>query len=261
MFVGILFLLCVGIAGTIIIEKRIELFTQTPPVFDFDMSASTTFSASADKKQETREANRERLRKALALNETLIVPSPSVESSPVEQDALTNNEETESDTSVTLQKCPTFADGSAQSRAWPLSDIFVIVKEGSRSVVHITEESTQGTATTSSSTPSIAIETLLEMKSFPVVQGASACIESELVGITTAGSLMFNGDASLYHTRSSEELLGYARDGFPIYGSYAGVTDSCGGYAHPQGYRYSISAERNFVIGCYSGTPATFEAL
>lgn len=262
LFVGILFLLCVGIAGTVIIENKMELLANAPASFNFNIHASTTFTASADKKVEAREANIERLRKALAQNQTVITPHPSVESAPIDAETAMPDDDTSLAASITVEKCPSFDDGSAQSRMWPLSDVFVIVKDGTRSVVHITEKvALQGSASSSSSTPSVAIQTLLEMKAFPVAQGSSACLNSELIGITTAGSLMFNGDASLYHNRSADELLGYARDGFPIYGSYDGETDSCGGYTHPQGYRYSISANRNFVLGCYRGVPSSFEAL
>jgi len=92
----------------------------------------------------------------------------------------------------------------------------------------------------------------------PTRRQDSQCLPSEIIGVTTEGSLMFNSDAILYHTRNQDELLGYARDGFPIYGNYKGETDECGGYNHAIGYRYTISDNRNYTIGCFGAQPMPF---
>ena len=75
------------------------------------------------------------------------------------------------------------------------------------------------------------------------------------------GSLIFNSDAILYRSYGSETLIGYALDGFPIYGPTSAEKDACGGYDAPTGYRYAISADTNTVLECFMGTPDNFEAF
>ena len=87
--------------------------------------------------------------------------------------------------------------------------------------------------------------------------GAS-CLSSDIVGIALDGSLIRNGEHTLYSIFGAETLVGYALDGFPIYGAIgAPVTDNCGGTAMAGEYRYYLSSERTGVIGCFSGESVT----
>jgi hypothetical protein len=86
------------------------------------------------------------------------------------------------------------------------------------------------------------------------------CVPSEVVGVTLSGSLMFNSDASFYRGYGQEYLIGYARDGFPIYGYYEGPVDSCGGYMHSSGYRYTVSPNRDHIIGCFMAPWSAFSS-
>ena len=69
---------------------------------------------------------------------------------------------------------------------------------------------------------------------------------------------MYNNEASFYRGFGSEYLIGYARDGFPIYGYYEGSTDACGGYEHASGYRYTVTPTNDNLLQCFSGQPAPF---
>ena len=81
---------------------------------------------------------------------------------------------------------------------------------------------------------------------------------SEVIGVTNGGVLMFNGDVNSYRKIPENALIGYARDGFPIYGVYKEKVDECGGYDHPSGYRYTVSTQRDYIIGCYVGSVQKF---
>lgn len=59
---------------------------------------------------------------------------------------------------------------------------------------------------------------------------------------------------------ASETVVGYARDGFAIYGEGIDeeLLDSCGGYDNGLGYRYHIRERELFVLGCFAAVPQRF---
>lgn len=96
----------------------------------------------------------------------------------------------------------------------------------------------------------------LPMRTSPL--SVPACLPQDVVGIATDGSLIRNNEVALYTVFGSETLVGYALDGFPIYGVNAGAaTDACGGMMVGGIYRYYLSTDREHIIHCFSGTPAT----
>lgn len=109
----------------------------------------------------------------------------------------------------------------------------------------------------SSSTIAIAPskDILLKLPVRSISQGARNCLPSVVIGITLRGSLIKNTDATLYAPFSEETILGYALDGYPIYGTSAAPTDACGGRNVSGQYRYQLSSERETILNCYSGTP------
>jgi hypothetical protein len=263
-FLGALFALVVLIGITLFFDVRGALWSQQEISVGSSENDSSTYTAYSEDTTLNRQENISRLRKLLAENDTVITPSPSVESVAVAQDTNQNGTSsvTGTENQVVLQSCGNVDTDEQYARSWPLSDVLLIVKDSSRSVVHITQEDSSlqtGSSTTVSTLPAVAVDTLLSMPNFPAVQADKNCVGSVVIGVTNEGSLIYNTDAGLYRTRGPESHIGYARDGFPIYGPYAGQTDSCGGYQHAQGYRYSIPSERTFILGCYSATPAQFE--
>lgn len=89
--------------------------------------------------------------------------------------------------------------------------------------------------------------------------GAKNCLNSQVVGIALDGSLINNSDYTAYKVFSSETLIGYALDGFPIHGlNTTAETDQCGGTDIDGQYKYYLSSEREGMLGCFSGEPISF---
>lgn len=94
----------------------------------------------------------------------------------------------------------------------------------------------------------------------PVRTGQSGgdrnCLSTDVIGIALNGSLIRNNQFATYGIFESETLIGYALDGFPIYGSIDGsLLDGCGGRMTIEGYRYHIALERQSIIQCYVAMP------
>lgn len=192
----------------------------------------------------------ERLRTKLANSIERIEPAPSVEAPEIE--------EVSTEASVGLQKCLYPDDALSMVPRWPLSGVKVAVREGARAVY---VEEVNVIPAVSSTTKEEIITTITPLLQLPLVtlkQAEASCVPSEVVGVTAGGILMFNGDVNSYRKIPENALIGYARDGFPIYGVYSGEVDQCGGYDHPAGYRYTISIERDYIVGCYAGTVNKF---
>lgn len=256
LFIVALLFLGVAITLTVGIGKR-----STPsldPVV-WDTSHENELLALSNDKTLNRQTIIDRLKDRLALNEERIEPSPSVE-------APEGAEETvpvETDVRNEIQRCLYPDDSLALMPKWPLTGVHVEPKEGVR-LVYITQDVVVSSSTvpaTSSSSVGDVVTTLTPLLTLPLVpqkQAASACVPSEIVGVTNWGILIFNSEVKSYRGIPANVLIGYARDGFPIYGTYDGEVDACGGYDHPGGYRYTVSSSRPHIIGCYVGTPASF---
>ena len=48
----------------------------------------------------------------------------------------------------------------------------------------------------------------------------------------------------------STTLLGYALDGFPIYGPYSGTLDACNGRVVNNNYQYHVKVRGNLSFAC-----------
>jgi len=100
---------------------------------------------------------------------------------------------------------------------------------------------------------------LMQLPAARVRNSFDTCLASDVVGIALDGSLIRNNQTTKFANTASGQLIGYARDGFPIYGNdTAAESDACGGEVVNGSYQYHISTERNYVIGCFVGTPAKF---
>lgn len=93
----------------------------------------------------------------------------------------------------------------------------------------------------------------LPLRSAPLAN--KTCLSTDVVGIALDGSLIRNTEQGLYGVFGEATLVGYALDGFPIYGQSSQATDSCGGSMSAGEYRYYLSSEREGVLGCFSGVP------
>lgn len=118
--------------------------------------------------------------------------------------------------------------------------------------------STVGATGTSALPPVPADEVLVQLPLRTSPLATPSCIPQDVVGIATDGSLIRNNEVALYTVFGSETLVGYALDGFPIYGvSTGGSVDACGGMIAGGMYRYYLSLEREYILNCFSGTPVS----
>jgi hypothetical protein len=152
-------------------------------------------------------------------------------------------------------------DDSATVKAmWP-AGVTVSARKGDRVArVSVSKQLQILVATTSSTTAqetTTETKQLLVTRAFPVKGSSQQCVPGSVVGVTASGGLITN-DSSFYAEYGFESLIGYARDGFPIYGFYEGEVDVCGGYQHVNGYRYTLKKDRDTVLNCYFSTPASF---
>ena len=164
------------------------------------------------------------------------------------------------ETDKELQLC---GDYRVASRNWSPFGIQIEEVEGARIVYKEVQRdvtpdpqatSTDGSVPMVDSYQEILVQ--LPVRSFPAA--SKSCIATDVIGIANDGSLIRNSEAGVYGIFGSATLVGYALDGFPIYGSGGGVTDECGGVMGVAGYQYQISSERDTIINCFSGPPVPF---
>ena len=139
---------------------------------------------------------------------------------------------------------------------WPEQGLELKVVEGVRVIIHSAVESV---AVGSSTTLGTSTKTLLTLPISRVRGDAEVCVDTPVVGITPALTLIKQTEASQYQNHGEFSLIGYALDGYPIYGLIAGesVLDACGGVVTPAGYQYHIRQAATEVLGCFAGNPVT----
>ena len=96
---------------------------------------------------------------------------------------------------------------------------------------------------------------MLQLPARLLPNSVPSCIANDVIGIANDGSLIRNDEVSLYSVFGSETQIGYALDGLPIHGMSTARGDACGGVVVAGQYRYELSADRDTVIQCFSGTP------
>lgn len=247
-------LIFLGAAITATILKGNSTSISSGDIMWVEEDVSLIQGATQDEVQLDRQSIIDRLRAKLALNEERIEPVPSVEAPVEPEEPLAVGK---------LQRCLYLDDALSIVPRWPLQDVGLEITGMSRVVYHTETIPTSLVQSSSSDTVLQSVSTknkiaLLAMPASPQQLQEPSCVPSEVVGVTTQGVLIFNGNVGSYRQVPPDTLIGYARDGFPIYGTYQGEVDACGGYSHPAGYRYTISKERNYILGCYIGTPASF---
>ncbi len=199
------------------------------------------------KESVSREDRIANLRDKIANGESLAIASPEIpipetvdETSPTEVSTTTAVA-----TVATLKQC---ANYSSYAGLWSASGIKFTVAEGSR-LIYRDKISTDATAIPQR-------EVLLQLPVYAVPSANSeVCLPSDVIGIAQDGSLIRNDETGLYSVFGEATLVGYALDGFPIYGKTSAVTDACGGKVEAGQYRYYLSSERETVINCFAATP------
>ena len=97
--------------------------------------------------------------------------------------------------------------------------------------------------------------TLLQLPKRVTPAPDQSCISSDVIGIANDGSLIRNDELGLYSVFSSDTRIGYALDGFAIYGTGNAPVDQCGGRVQSGQYRYELQAGGEFIISCFAAAP------
>lgn len=154
-------------------------------------------------------------------------------------------------TSRSVMLCSASASMDRVLMNWEPSSTVIRTVEGARVVVHeVPGQEGEAEATA---------EPLLQLAMRHARAAHDSCLPSQVVGVGVDGTLILNGDAPRFQSMVHDRLIGYALDGFPIYGVAPGDTlDSCGGTDTGAGYQYHIRADEDFVLGCFAAAPAQF---
>lgn len=205
-----------------------------------------------------REANRARLREKIALDTSTITTDPDTF-----VDEAVGDEVIVTDAALSLDGTSAVTscggdDVLPNLKAWPVAGASLTVRAGTRIVYEQTPSAplaAEPGATTTPPTPQTQEHIFLALPLQPVSAAHTSCVPSEVVGVTPSGTLIFNSDVAIWKYVNADTQIGFARDGFPIYGMYTGAVDACGGYQSSTGYRYTVSPDRPFILGCYTATP------
>lgn len=150
--------------------------------------------------------------------------------------------------SSTVQKC---AGYTTIKPTWSAAGLEFAVVEGAR-IVYRNEPIV---VSASATVPTRVV--VLQLPLSGRQSSLGSCLSDSLIGIASDGSLISNDEYAVYGVFGENTLIGYALDGFPIYGKSSRQTDSCGGAVVEGEYRYFLSSDREGVIGCYSGAAVT----
>jgi hypothetical protein len=217
-----------------------------------EISTVSATVASTESSSLSRAERLEELRKKVAASELVFVSDPSDENEP-ETTAVVALATSSAMTLTEPLLCPNYSSGQLVN--WPLTELQVEAVEGVRQY-YVTREVSLGVGTTSSTTLQKAVYLALPTKFVPV--GQPNCLPSDVVGVALDGSLIRNNEIGLYGIFSDSTLLGYALDGFPIYGVGTRPVDRCGGRIDLGQYRYELQADSDVLLNCFAGTPQGF---
>lgn len=256
----VLFLLCFGflaVAITLTVQRG-SGGESTITLGDIAPEASTTALAPEERAVDRR-ATIERLRGLLASDTSTITPEPDRFLDDLPPEAT--DEPLPTDVAPAARRCLFPDDVLPKVASWPVGKVRVGTDGGFREAALIetvavpaVDDETGATTTATETIKTVLLRLPLVPSQVPV----PSCLPSEVVGITTSGTLLFNSDARIWQNVTESTLIGYARDGYPIYGQTTAPLDECGGYNPGSGYRYALSSDRPYLIGCYRATPQSF---
>ncbi len=244
--------LVIGIASTASMD--IKMRNQESAVINSgtDEDVEVVYKAvlpSESEVDDTRQSRLEMLREKIS-NLVLSAPAdpePELEIDDVEvaidSSEISNNE---------VQLCSNYQTVSPN---WSSDGLLFEVVEGAR-IIYRNATTNQVVGTTTVIVPSREVVLQLPLRSFPLSD--KTCLASDIVGVALDGSLIRNNENGLYKVFGDQTLIGYALDGFPIYGLSNMSTDECGGLMINGEYRYYLSSEREAVLACFGGIPASF---
>jgi hypothetical protein len=249
---AIVFLL-VGIATTIFMERGFPfLGGQGAAVFTAAPAAQSHEATVSEKSEQSREDRVASLRKKIAALGTLGGENPVEENPEAEQPSASTVPEA-GDEPLKENRCSAYSAGDI---AWNSAGVKISEAEGARIVYRENKSVTHSSSSSSTVSTATTKQVLAELPIRTLPSGSQNCIASDVIGITKNGALIRNKELSLYASFGNV-LIGYALDGFPIYGAADVKTDVCGGVVVAGQYRYQITNNRDTIIACYAGLPVS----
>ncbi len=243
----------VGITSTVRNDLKNKNHQAAVMQFNDPTSSDINYSAvlpedSTDERPSRLNALREKIAEVLSNDDT----EPGLDEE-VEVLAVTPTEEIplEKPSTNSVLLCPNYSPSQLN---WNPKDLHFEIVEGARIIYR---ESSTALVETTDLNESREVVLQLPLQTFPL--STKSCLKTDVIGIAFDGSLIKNSEQAIYSIFNSETIIGYALDGFPIYGlNNSLTTDECGGVLVSDEYRYYLSAERNGVLGCFSNEPVGF---
>lgn len=239
-----------------------QLFSVDEPEQSFEFTAAEAGDVEVrivDPNTLDREARLSEMREKVSAAGPLVSAQPEPETETVVTANNPESPETEPEVLVReVFRCPGYQTADI---AWSPFGIAFEAVEGALLVYREVEsEILLDPATATSSTqlpPTERREVIVQLPVRSIPESDLTCLSSDIVGIAQDGSLIRNDEAALYGVFGPETQIGFALDGFPIYGNSSAPTDSCGGMMTAGGYQYHLSSERETVLNCFSATPVS----
>ena len=247
MLSAIVFLL-VGIITTAATQGGFRVFPGQEAAVFVATEETETYSATVEEQDMSRDDRVTALRKKIAALGNLgaaAAEEVAVEESPVPEASKT------AAGPVVENRCNTYTTSSI---AWNSAGVRLEEVEGAR-LVYREAKPPATTASTSVPAPVPTRQILAQLPVRSIPSASQSCVSSSVIGISIYGALIKNSEVAAYGSFGGETLVGYALDGFPIYGAADKETDICGGLIEDGQYRYQISNSRDTIITCYAGNP------
>ncbi|MEY2665646.1 MAG: hypothetical protein RLZZ480_751 [Candidatus Parcubacteria bacterium] len=248
MLSAIVFLL-VGIVTTIASGKGFGVFGRQDASVFVSTGEQDMQAVIEDSTESAREDRIASLRKKIAAlgnlggvaDEQVVVATSSVPTAPAESEGP-----------VKENRCANFTTGGV---VWNSAGVKMEEVEGARLVFRETKNSASSSASSTVTAPVTQRQILAQLPVRSAPGSSQSCISSTVIGITKNGALIRNTDVGAYGSFGESVIVGYALDGFPIYGASNKKTDICGGAMEDGQYRYYIANNRDTIITCYAGIP------
>jgi hypothetical protein len=242
--------LVVGIAATLFAQSSFSgLGGMTASVFESTPEIESYEVVVAEKSELDREGRVASLRAKIARLGLAKEEAPAPEDEEVAS-VLPEVTEEESD-AIAEKRCSYYGTHLA---TWNPRGLIIEEVEGARLVYRAVEEAAPAASSTA---PAGTKDIVLQLPVRSVPMPTEHCIPSDVIGIATDGSLIRNSEVSVYSIFGAGTLVGYALDGFPIYGSDDSASDICGGMMVGGQYRYHINPERETIVACFAGVPVS----
>jgi hypothetical protein len=257
--VTIVFLL-VAIGSTVFMQSRdkgqvgttsLGLADPTQGEFEVDVVEGTTSVSRAERLAS--------MRQKIAADADLFIAKSTVDARVEEVQSEEGSGSTEETDGLADTECGPAVPYQVE---WEPANILTKTTEGVR-VYYTEQEIAVEVASTSGSTTTMVQMTTrqeiprLQLPLRPVLSENSHCARYDLVAVASDGSLIKNNEYDVYSIFSEQTLIGYALDGWPIYGTTNKELDECGGRLDGQSYAYYLEgpAGRERIIECFVSDP------